>query len=732
MAEDGSKPILEIEGLHVYYGASHAIQGVSLTLQRGILSLVGRNGMGKSTLCNAIVGLRRAREGRIRVAGEEIIGRSSHEINRLGVGFVPQGRRVWPSLTVDETLNLASRRGSRGQAWDNERIYRIFPQLGDRRNSGGAELSGGEQQMLAIARALVGNPRLLIMDEPTEGLAPLIVEQVTQLLTTLTEDDGLSVLLVEQNIGVATRVSDDVAIMVNGRIARILSSHELAGDLALQRRLLGVGREDDTNEDQAPPEAEQIRDREPQIFTVERHEDAGEEGRPTYISNRTLPNRWQVPLPRRPEPNLPRVDQAPLVPSLRSGCTVWIAGTFDTKGVELRFIRDEVRRRGLATRTVDLSTSGKPSSADVPPHQVASFHPRGSSAVMTGDRGESVKAMAIAFENWILRQTDIGGIVSAGGSGGTALVAPGMRRLPVGVPKIIVSTVASGDVKQYVGASDITLMYAVTDIQGLNSISRQILANAANAIAGMVAARNADASLGRAAGQAHRTPLLGMTMFGVTTPCVQQICRRLESRFECLVFHATGTGGQSMEKLADSHLLAAIADVTTTEVCDLLVGGVFPASEDRFGAIIRTRIPYVGACGALDMVNFGPIDSVPDKFRGRNLYQHNPQVTLMRTTADENKAFGRWIGERLNRMEGQVWFFLPEGGVSLLDSPGQPFHDPAADAALFEALEKTVHQTGNRRLIRLPYNINQQQFSDAVSEGVLALTSSNRVRAGAM
>src|SRR5262245_19410663 len=190
MAEDGSKPILEIEGLHVYYGASHAIQGVSLTLQRGILSLVGRNGMGKSTLCNAIVGLRRARQGRIRVAGEDIIGRSPHKINRLGVGYVPQGRRVWPSLTVDETMNLASRRGGHGRAWTTERIYRIFPRLGDRRTNVGAELSGGEQQMLAIARALVSNPRLLIMDEPTEGLAPLILEQVTRLLTTLTEEDG--------------------------------------------------------------------------------------------------------------------------------------------------------------------------------------------------------------------------------------------------------------------------------------------------------------------------------------------------------------------------------------------------------------------------------------------------------------------------------------------------------------------------------------------------------------
>ena len=713
-----------------------------------ILSLVGRNGMGKSTLCNAIVGLRRARQGTIRVAGEEIMGRSPHEINRLGVGYVPQGRRVWPSLTVDETLALASRRRGHGQAWTTERIYQTFPRLGDRRNNGGAELSGGEQQMLAIARALVSNPRLLIMDEPTEGLAPLIVEQVTRLLTTLTEEGSLSVLLVEQNIGVATAVSDEVAIMVNGRIARILPSHELAGDLALQRRFLGVGRESDALEDQSPPEAEEIQDREPQVFKIERHADTEREGRPTYISNRTLPNRWQVPLTRRfdqaPPPAstmdvgpvvastpMRSLDRVPLAPSLRSGGAVLIAGTFDTKGVELRFIRDCVRQHGLPTRTVDLSTSGKPSSADIPPHQIASFHPRGSSAVMTGDRGESVKAMAIAFENWILRQTDIGGIVSAGGSGGTALVAPAMRRLPVGVPKIIVSTVASGDVKQYVGASDITLMYAVTDIQGLNSISRQILANAANAIAGMVAARNTEASLGKGSGQAPRTPLLGMTMFGVTTPCVQQICRRLELRFECLVFHATGTGGQSMEKLVDSQLLAAVADVTTTEVCDLLVGGVFPATEDRFGAIIRTRIPYVGACGALDMVNFGSLDSVPAKFRGRKLYQHNPQVTLMRTSADENRAFGRWIGERLNQMEGPVLFFLPEGGVSLLDSPGQPFHDPAVDATLFETLEHTVHQTSSRRLIRLPYNINQPAFSDAIADGVIALTAPKRIRAGA-
>jgi len=251
------------------------------------------------------------------------------------------------------------------------------------------------------------------------------------------------------------------------------------------------------------------------------------------------------------------------------------------------------------------------------------------------------------------------------------------------------------------------------DVAGLNRISREILTRAAGAICGLVEARP-DAG--------EDKPIIVASQFGNTTACIDHARRILEAAgYEVLVFHATGTGGQSMEKLADSSLLAGVIDVTTTEICDLLMGGVLSAGEDRFGAIIRTRIPYVGSCGALDMVNFGPIDTVPAHYKNRNLYQHNPQVTLMRTTAEENERMGRWIGERLNRMEGPVRFLIPEGGVSLLDQPGRAFHDPAADAALFKALETTVRQTPRRRLVRLPCNINDAAFAEALVKNFIEI-----------
>jgi len=404
---------------------------------------------------------------------------------------------------------------------------------------------------------------------------------------------------------------------------------------------------------------------------------------------------------------------------------VVVAGTLDTKGDELRLIRDILKDAGLRTRLVDLSTSGKPSGADVPPIEVALNHPRGSSGIFTGDRGASVAAMAQAFEAWIRRQTGVAGIISAGGSGGTALAAPAMRALPVGVPKVLISSVASGNVQAYVGPSDIMMMYSVTDVQGLNFISRQVLANGAQAMAGMVKQR---LSAARAAAQqrAEGLPAIGLTMFGVTTTCVQQVTAQLKGEYDCLVFHATGIGGQSMEKLVDSRLLSGVIDVTTTEICDMMMGGVFPATEDRFGAIIRARLPYVGSVGALDMVNFGAPETVPERYKGRTLYPHNPQVTLMRTTAEENERMGRWIGDRLNRMEAPVRFLLPEAGVSALDAPGQPFHDPTADAALFKGLEQTVRRTSSRQLIRLPHHINDPQFAAALVDAFRALHGNGR------
>jgi uncharacterized protein (UPF0261 family)/ABC-type branched-subunit amino acid transport system ATPase component len=729
--------LLQVRGLNVYYGHSHALQGVDLTLDHGVLSVVGRNGMGKTTLCKTIMGLVRASSGTIRMRGQELLGLAPAGIARLGVGYVPQGRRLWRSLTVDEHLRMTQSR-ERG-AWTAERVYDTFPRLAERRNNGGAQLSGGEQQMLAISRALVTNPQLLIMDEPTEGLAPVIVAQVEEMLLRLGEETDMAILVIEQNIGVATTISENVAIMVNGRVNRIIESRRLAADRELQQRLLGVGRHSDAAEPDRP-EAASPGESAPRPANA-----AKASGAPIriYVSNPAPPTRWSQPAPNARIESAARIASAgpgrieagpiPSAVALPSGPPVVIvAGTLDTKGVELRFIRDLIVASGLRTRLVDVSTSGKPATCDVTAQEIALNHGRGGSAVFSRDRGASVAAMAEAFETWIKRQGDIAGIVSAGGSGGASIVAPAMRALPIGVPKVLISSIASGDVSHYVGPTDITMMYSVTDVQGLNSISRQVLANGAQALIGMVKARlEAKREVGAARSRRLAVRSVGLTMFGVTTPCVQQIAAALAADWECLVFHATGTGGRSMEKLIDSGAISAVIDVTTTEVADMLVGGVLPADEDRFGAIIRTRTPYIGSVGALDMVNFGPPGTVPPAYKGRHLHPHNPQVTLMRTTEAENEQFGRWIGERLNLMDGPVRFFLPELGVSALDQPGQAFHDPRADAALFAALERTVRQTSSRQLIRVKRHINDPEFASTIVAAFRALHGETRARRSA-
>ncbi|MBA1149500.1 Tm-1-like ATP-binding domain-containing protein [Ectothiorhodospiraceae bacterium WFHF3C12] len=386
--------------------------------------------------------------------------------------------------------------------------------------------------------------------------------------------------------------------------------------------------------------------------------------------------------------------------------TAYVAGTFDTKGRELDYLAQCIADTGVAVRTVDLSTSDQPSFADVRPTTVADHHPQGRRAVFTGDRGSAVAAMAEAFTHYVTRQRDLAGLVSAGGSGATALATPAMQALPVGTPKLMVSTVASGDVAPYVGPTDICMMYSVTDVSGLNRISRQVLANAAHSMAGMVGVPVPETT--------DDKPAVGMTMFGVTTPCVQAVQQALEADHDCLVFHATGTGGQSMEKLAASGLLDGLMDISLTEVCDLHVGGVMSAGEGRLDILAEQDIPYVGSVGALDMVNWHAIDTVPAEFQHRNLYKHNPQVTLMRTTREECREMGLWIGRKLSRARGPVHFLIPEGGVSMLDAPGQPFHDPEADEALFSAIEETFEPSERRRIERLPYHINDPQFAEAL------------------
>lgn len=386
---------------------------------------------------------------------------------------------------------------------------------------------------------------------------------------------------------------------------------------------------------------------------------------------------------------------------------IYVIGTCDTKEAELRFAVDCVRRAGAEAVLVDVGTKGA-GAADVSAAEIAAHHPQGAAAVLgLNDRGAAVAGMAEALTRWLATRGDIGAVLGLGGSGNTALVTQAMRALPIGTPKLMVSTVASGNVAPYVGPADIALMYSVVDVAGINAISRRVIANAAHAAAGM-ALNTVPAADGA------EKPGLGFSMFGVTTACVTMLREALDEAHECYVFHATGAGGQSMEKLLDSGLLAGLIDITTTEVPDFLMGGVFPCTEDRFGAVIRTKLPYVGSVGAVDMVNFGAKDTVPAQFAGRNLYVHNPQVTLMRTTVEENRAIGEFIVSRLNRMEGPVRFLLPLGGVSAIDVPGMPFHDPAADAALFETIRAGFVPSPNRRLIEVNAAINERAFVDAV------------------
>jgi uncharacterized protein (UPF0261 family) len=315
--------------------------------------------------------------------------------------------------------------------------------------------------------------------------------------------------------------------------------------------------------------------------------------------------------------------------------------------------------------------------------------------------------MATALQGFLAARRDIGGVLGLGGTGNTALVTAALRALPIGLPKLMVSTVASGNVAPYVGPSDIALMHAVVDIAGLNPISRKVIGNAANAMAGMMRA-------GPVASDDVDRPSVGITMFGVTTACVNEIRRLIDQDRECFVFHATGTGGQSLEKLVDSGLLNSVIDVTTTEVADFLFGGVFPCTDDRFGAVARTRTPCVASVGAVDMVNFGAIETVPDYLRTRRLHVHNPQVTLMRTTPAESAAIGRFIAERLSLSDGPVRLLLPLGGVSAIDRPGQPFHDPDADGALFAAVRSHFRPGPDRRLVEIPAHINDPAFAAAL------------------
>jgi uncharacterized protein (UPF0261 family) len=391
--------------------------------------------------------------------------------------------------------------------------------------------------------------------------------------------------------------------------------------------------------------------------------------------------------------------------------TVVAVGTLDTKGAEYEFLRARLLEHGVDVIIVDAGVQGEPGTRpDVGRSEVAQAAGADvGELAAAGDRGAAVEAMsrgAAAVVERLYREGRLDAVVGMGGTGGTSLVTHAMQRLPVGVPKLVVSTVASGNTRPYVGAVDIAMMYSVVDVAGVNQISARIIGNAAAAVAGMAKAPVTQPAGGRT--------LVGASMFGVTTPCVTVARERLEELgYEVLVFHQTGTGGQSMEELVRAGFVKGLLDVTTTELCDELVGGVLPAHPRRLEIAGSLGVPQVVSLGALDMVNFGPRDSVPEAFRRRSLYVHNPTVTLMRTTPEECAELGRRVARKLSAATGPTALFVPLRGVSMIATEGQPFHDPAADDALFAAVREGL--SPNVELHELDTDVNDPEFALAMA-----------------
>ncbi len=404
--------------------------------------------------------------------------------------------------------------------------------------------------------------------------------------------------------------------------------------------------------------------------------------------------------------------------------SVILLGTLDTKGEEYAWLRDRLVERGVEVVVVDVGVLGAPRcTADVERESVAVAGGTSIAALTAaGDRGAALRAMTHGATALVRERCDageVGGILAVAGSGGSAIAAGVMQALPVGLPKLLVSTMASGDVAPYVGVSDVTLMYSVVDIAGLNSFSERILGNAAAAIAGMAGEHAARAAAGPAPDDGRR-PIVAATMFGVTMPAVDVARRRLdELGYETLVFHATGSGGRAMEALIDGGFVAGVLDLTTTELADDLVGGVLSAGPQRLEAAGRKGVPQVVSVGALDMVNFGPRDTVPREFEGRTLYVHNDTVTLMRTTAQEMEELGRRIGAKLSAATGPAVVFLPLAGVSALDRDGEAFADPAADEACFMAVKRA--SSPNVEVVELACHVNDEQFGRAMADRLDAL-----------
>jgi uncharacterized protein (UPF0261 family) len=406
--------------------------------------------------------------------------------------------------------------------------------------------------------------------------------------------------------------------------------------------------------------------------------------------------------------------------------TVVVVGTLDTKGPEFLYLKQRIESHGLHTVMVNTGVLGEPYfTPEVSADEVARAAATDLSSLRAqADRGQAMAAMcngvaAIAGE--LLRQDRLDGVIGMGGGAGTTVCTSAMRALPVGIPKLMLSTIASGNVSHYVDIKDIVMMPSIVDISGMNGLLRRMISNAAAAISGMV---NAEAIE-----EVHTRPMIAATMFGVTTPCVTRARELLEREgYEVLVFHCTGAGGRSMEELIRSGFFRAVLDVTTTELADELVGGIRSAGPHRLEAAGEMGIPQVVSAGALDMVNFGPPDTVPKRLKGRLLYRHNPTATLLRTNVEENLRLGEMVADKLNRATGSTRFVMPLRGVSAIDREGQPFWDSAADRAFLETLTGSLSE--NVELTKIDAHINDPEFADTCVRLLLELVHREEERSG--
>jgi ABC-type branched-subunit amino acid transport system ATPase component/uncharacterized protein (UPF0261 family) len=695
-----AEPMLHIEHLDVHYGQAHALQGVSLTLQQGVLAVVGRNGMGKTTLCKAITGMVPA-TGSVRFVGQELLGSTPDQITRLGVAYVPQGRRVWRSLTVDETLQLASRTARQG-AWTVERVYQVFPRLAERRSNGGAQLSGGEQQMLAIGRALLFNPRVLVMDEPTEGLAPVIVEQVATLLKALADERSMSVLLIEQNLGVALEVADQVAIMVNGRIAHCLPAPVLAADRALQQRLLGLKAGASTEgHAQGHDEGESSTGR-GQVLRIVRAHGADQaplaENRFDAPAERALETATTLPA-FTPEAAQPRSWAAPETATVDRA--IYLAGAWGEQSRELAYVKRCLEQLGARVVAVDIAGSGF-SAAQVGVRELLRFHPIAERHSPATAESPSPDLLAQAFPAYLATRRDVGGLLVLARGSSAAVGCAGALSLPTGLPKMVVS-----DRPLPGTASDVLLMTA--PIGELHRVSETLLAHAASAMVGML----------RESTALHRgsKPLICITSLDLVGSAVRNARRALGDAFDCLVLDMAAGGAETLERLAHSGLISGVIDLAPVDVSQAHMTGDLSAVQRRFHALRASGVPYLLVPSLLEVATFSLGQPVPATLLQREVRASALDGSVVPVSRDEMERMSEWLSGHLNGFSGPVHLALAQPSAATLARLGGG-QSVANQESLHKGLLRRIKPQRKLQLVESVDTLHDMRFGEALGHAM--------------